>query len=180
LVTGSYSGVHRFAEAQKLKKSEVKDALKDLESYYLYKPVKKPSRRPIVVNFANFQISFDLIDLIKYSKYNKNYKYVLVVIDNFTRKLYTEALKTKTAKEVITAFKRVFKRMKKLPKYATSDMGKEFTNKEFVKFLETKKIKYFNTFSEIKSSMAERVIRTIMTRISKYWHQNNTKNYIDA
>ena len=43
--------------------------------------------------------------MIKYSKQNKNYKYILTVIDFFSKYSWNYALKTKKSEEIISFLK---------------------------------------------------------------------------
>lgn len=116
VVTGSYSGARAFARAKNLDYKTVVKELSNLKAYTLFKPARKPKYRPIVSHFMGYQVSFDLVILDQYSKYNQGYKYVLVVVDSFTKKLYTEPLRKKTAEASIVAFKKILKRMKRVPR----------------------------------------------------------------
>jgi len=178
--SGSFSGAQTFANERKVSKVEATNELNKLKEYYLYRPAKKSfKRRPIVVHFPFFQIAFDLMDLQKYKQENNGCRYILVVIDCFSRFLYAEPLKNKTAEQVIIAFRKIFKRMKEMPKYATADAGKEWMNWKFSEFMKEKNIHFFNTYSHIKASMAERVIRTLKSRMERYFEKTGRHKYID-
>lgn len=58
----------------------------------------------------------DLIDLTNLSKQNDGYKYVLMVVDIFSKVGYAAPLKSKVAKEVATAMEGIFERSKCVPK----------------------------------------------------------------
>ena len=51
--------------------------------------------------------SADLIDMKEFSKDNKNYNYLLNVIDIFSKYAWSIPLKTKTASEVTKAFSNI-------------------------------------------------------------------------
>lgn len=65
----------------------------------------------------------DLIDYRKYSRKNGGMKYILVIIDAFSRFAYTEPLKFKTAKESAEAMDKIFNKFKFPPVMFTSDKG---------------------------------------------------------
>ena len=66
--------------------------------------------------------------MIKYSKQNKNYKYILSVIDFFSKYSWCYPLKTKRSEEVINSFKDIFKKSKQKPKFIQSyDLNLQFT-----------------------------------------------------
>ncbi|KAL4123337.1 hypothetical protein QTP88_015534 [Uroleucon formosanum] len=61
----------------------------------------------------------DLVEMIPYSKKNKGYKYILCVIDCFTKFAWAIALKSKTAKEVSSAMSKIL--IKRKPKLLQLD-----------------------------------------------------------
>ena len=107
------------------------------------------------------------------AKENDGYKYLLVVIDIFSKYGWLIPLKNKSGLNVANAFKNIFKERK--PKKLWTDKGKEFYNKH-VKTL----VDVYSTENEEKSSIAERWIRTMKERMYKYFTANNTYRYIDA
>jgi len=113
---GSFSGLSGFTKNQNKTKAVAIKALKKVPAYYLYKETKASKYRPVVVHFPLYQITFDLLDLSKYSKFNEGNKFVLIVVDCFTRKFYAVALKNKKAETVIDGFKKIFASLPKLPK----------------------------------------------------------------
>ena len=121
----------------------------------LYKPVsKKFDRRRVNVNGIYEIWAADLIDMQAFSKDNKEIKYLLTVIDVFSKIVSIVPLKRKTGKEVAHAFSRVSK--KRRPCKAWVDGGKEFYNKDVQKLLEL-----YSTENEEKSCVIKRFNRTI-------------------
>ena len=86
------------------------------------------TRRKVISNRVDSIWGCDLITMIKYSKLNKNYKYILTVIDFFSKFSWCYPLKTKKSEEIINSFKDIFKKFKRKPKLIRSDEGSEFTN----------------------------------------------------
>ena len=83
----------------------------------------------------------DLVDMQKLSKWNKGYKYLLMVLDLFSKYGWIVPLKTKTGLEVSKAFESIFKKAKGKPKKLWVDKGKEYYNKNMLDLLaEMKKI----------------------------------------
>ena len=72
--------------------------------------------------------------MIKYSKQNNNYKYILAVIDFFSKHSWCYPLKNKNYNEIINSFKDIFKKSKRKPNFIKSDEGSEFTNKQVQNF----------------------------------------------
>ena len=89
-----------------------------------------------------------------FSKFNRVVKYLLAVIDIFSKYIWLIPLKDKTGKSVAIALKSIFKERK--PEIMWVDKGKEVYNKD-VKDL----IELYSTENEDKSSVIERWIRTM-------------------
>ena len=64
-----------------------------------------------------------------FSKFNRGVKYLLAVIDIFSKYGWLIPLKDKTGKSVASALKTIFKEKKK-PEKIWVDKGKEFYNKD--------------------------------------------------
>ena len=75
----------------------------------LHKPVRKRFRKPSVFAKEISDIwTADLVDMSPYSRSNSGYKYLLTVIDVFSKNWWIIPLKTKTGKEVAMAFQKLF------------------------------------------------------------------------
>ena len=107
-----------------------------------------------------------------FSKFNRGIKYLLAVIDVFSKYGYLIPLKDKTGKSVASALKTIFKERK--PEMMWVDKGKEFYNKDVKELIEL-----YSTENEEKSSVVERWIRTMKERMWKYFTDNNTNHYVD-
>jgi len=180
--TGSYAGLSTFIKNRKLGKSkkEVENELLRHPSYYFYRPARRliKKRRPVIVHLPNFQLVADLIDVQRFEKENRGFRYILIAIDGFSRKMYTEPLKDKKGGTLVAAARRIFKTIPRMIKYWQSDAGTEFKNKQFQDFLESKGIIWFSTYSAIKASLAERAISTLMTRLSRVFTQQQNHHYL--
>jgi hypothetical protein len=67
------------------------------ESYQIKKHVKShQGYKPITVYSSNDQWQIDLIDFSKYSRWNSGFKFLLCVVDVFSRKGFVFALKSKS------------------------------------------------------------------------------------
>ena len=139
----------------------------------LHKPVRKKfNRRRVIVRGINEIWAADLADMKAFSKANKGFVFLLLVIDIFSKYGWIVPLKDKTGKSVASALKTIFKERK--PKKIWVDKGREFYNKD-VKDL----IELYSTENEEKSSIVERWIRTMKEKMWKYFTDKNTNTYID-
>lgn len=128
--------------------------------------------------FSHVQV--DLVDVSKLSKYNRNFKFVLTMIDVFSRYGFTIGIRRKTGEEVANAFRETFDRIGLYPTYLVCDFGREFRNQHVRSYLESKSINLIHSSSELKCAMLERWNRTWETRLYKYFTHKNTLKWIDV
>ena len=125
----------------------------------------------------------DLIDYKKYMWYNRPYRYVLVVIDAFSRYAWTRPLKTKTALESAEALDSILSEMPFKPRFFASDQGNEFSilNDDLNKILVRKhRLKVYTLKGRTKSSIVERWNRTFKTRIQRYFSEKKSFKWINV
>lgn len=108
-----------------------------------------------------------------FSKYNGGVKYLLTVIDVFSKYGWIEPLKNKSGRAVHDAFKKIMK--DRQPGKVWVDKGKEFYNKDVQGILQL-----YSTENEEKSSVVERWNRTMKEKMFKYFSMNSTRKYIDV
>ena len=114
------------------------------DTYTLHKPVRKNFKcRKTIVPGANFQMQTDLIDFSLLKSYNDRYKFILVVIDVFSKKAFTAYLKSKSSSDMIQVFEQLMPEIDKFPKLQT-DMGREFLNRPFQNWLKQHHIEHFS------------------------------------
>ena len=137
----------------------------------LLKPkLKRFPRRQIFSPNLDRIWTMDLMDLKKYIKQNKNYRYILVVLDIFSRFAWARPLKRKTGAEVSEALNDIFMKSGRKPSRIWSDDGKEFFNYMVDKGLLRKNgIILYSSFNEPKASIAERFIRTLRRKIEIHY-----------
>lgn len=180
---GCFSGVENLLrEAKKLDnkitKKNVVEFLEKQPTYGLHKTYRRRFRRNKTKS-AGIDVSWqaDLADMTKLKHYNSNFQYILVCTDVFSRFGFAIPIKNKTPDNVVTAFKTIMK-TDRMPWRLTTDQGSEFKGK-FQEFLRKNDIQHNYSKSEVKCAVAERFIRTLKSRIWKYFTAYNTKRYID-
>ena len=94
------------------------------------------------------------------SKYNKGFRFLLCVIDIFSKNAWAIPLKDKKGISVVNAFQQILKESNRKPNKKWVDKGSEFYNISFKKWLQVNDIKMYSTNNEGKSVFAERFIRT--------------------
>ena len=89
--------------------------------------------------------SLDILDLKDYGpENNRQYRYVLVTIDNFSKFGWTSPLKNKDAQTIKDSFENILISSKRKPNLIELDRGKEFYNNIFQDFLIKNNIKLFS------------------------------------
>ena len=155
-------------------------------------PVSSIHRRIIRKHFPRRKIivrdSFQIMecDLIEYTGYgyaraNKGYRYIFLMIDLFSKMVYVRPIKRKTGIDTANALQSVFSNFQYFPNSIIHDQGLEFWNKEFGSVLAEYGVHQYSIKSTTKAGAAERAIRTIKSRIERYFtfKGNNYKVWID-
>ena len=139
----------------------------------LHKPKRKNyPRRKIVVNHIDEIFAADLVEMQKFAKLNKGYRYLLTCIDIFSKYSWVIPLKDKKGITIKNALQKIFNKRK--PKFLWTDKGKEFYNKQVQYLLNENNIKLYSTNdSEIKSSVVERFNKTFKNMMYKKFTENN-------
>lgn len=134
----------------------------------LHKPARKSyTRRHVTIKGLHDLWQADLVEMLPYSRINKGFKYILTCINTFSKYGFTEALRSKTGKEVTSAMERIIKRAGVPPKHLQTDMGKEFYNHTFSTLMKKYGINHYSTYSALKASICERWNRTLKTKMWK-------------
>ena len=130
----AYSTFEKFKRAAKTKSaSHIKTWLQKQDAYTLHRPVRKRFLRyPYSVNNILDVLECDLVDVLALSKHNDGHIYHLTVIDVFSKFLHIVPLKSRTGKDVSSAFHSVLqdskylKPFKRRPIWVGTDKGKDF------------------------------------------------------
>jgi hypothetical protein len=143
----------------------------------LHKPIRKNYTRRIVnVYEKNDLWQADLVEMLPYSKQNKGYKYILCVIDCFTKFAWGIPVKSKTANEISNAMTKILTH--RSPKLLQVDNGKEFYNIIFDTLMTKYKIKKYSTYSTTKACIIERFNRTLKTNMYKEFTSRGSRKWI--
>ena len=141
---------------------------------------RKFPRRKIITRFPGNIVQSDLIDMQKFSGSNSGYNYILVVIDCFSKKLWTRPLKTKRGQETAQALRSILESMQFPVQTMIFDEGLEYVNQYVSNLLNEFKIHSYHIKSRLKASTAERVNRTIKQALWKIFHETKKTRWIDV
>ena len=100
----------------------------------LHKPITRNFTKRRVISRGIDEIwAADLVEMQKFSRWNKGLKYLLMVIDVFSKYAWIKPLKDKKTETVVIAFEEIFNSGRK-PKMLWADKGSEFISKHFKTF----------------------------------------------
>ena len=100
--------------------------------------------------------------------YNKGIRYLLCVIDLFSKYAWIVPLKDKKGVSIVNAFQSIFKKSNRKPNKIWVDQESQFYNNVFKKFLRDNYISMYSTYNERKSVVAQRFIKTLKNKIYKH------------
>ena len=100
------------------------------------------------------------------SSKNKSVKYLLCVIDVFTKYAWVKPLTDKKGGTVLNAFIEIVNKSNRKPNKLWVDQGREFYDKLVQEWLDNNTLMY-STHNEGKSVIAERFIKTLKAKIYK-------------
>ena len=102
------------------------------------------------------------------SKFNKGFRFLLCVIDIFSKYAWVVLLKDKKGVSFVNAFQKILDKSERKPKKIWVDKGSGFCNSSFKKWLKDNDIDMYSIDNEGKSVVAEIFIKTLKTKIYKY------------
>lgn len=185
---GSYGGVDRLLKRAKelnvpgANRHAVEEYLRGEQAYTLHKPARRHYvRNHIYVAGIDAQWQADLADMQGIARQNHGMRYMLTVIDVFSKFAWVAPVKSKDAKSVSEAFAKVlFDAAPRKPRRLQTDKGKEFFNSSFEALMKRNDIQHFASESDQKAAVAERFNRTIKTRIWTYLSDKGSAKWVDV
>jgi hypothetical protein len=182
-----FAGIQQLLiEAQKIdpkiKRKNVLEYLQNHGTYTQFRPrrVRFLRSRTVPAGYLT-DVQCDLAMMKNHAKNNKGNKYILVAIDVLSKRIFAAPIKTKSSKDLIPAFDKIFGQMEMVCHRLHSDKGKEFTNKEIRKYFEKKGVdKTESNSSSVKAALAENAIKRIKQRIYRYFHRVGSYKWIDV
>ena len=97
----------------------------------LHKPIRKFEKRTLYSTFKDNIWGVDLADMQLLSKYNKGIRFLLCVIDIFSKYPWVVPLKDKKGISIVKAFQSILKQSNRKPNKIWVDKGSEFYNAYF-------------------------------------------------
>ena len=152
-------------------------------------PLTEELNKPIIRKFKKGKVDSgfrdniwgaDLADMELISRFNKGFRFLLCVIDIFSRYAWVIPLKDKKkGVSIVNTFQKILKKSDRKPNKIWVDKGSEFYNNSFKKWLKDNDIEMYSTHNEGKSVITERFIRTLKSKIFKYMTRISKNVYIN-
>ena len=152
----------------------------------------KFKRQRIIPLYKDETWSADLIDKSSLSKYKNNYKFILTVIDIFTKYAWAIPLKNKSGLSLTNGFKTILSEgpqggsESRKPEQLWVDRGSEFYNKTLKSLLKeygtgkaASGIELYSTYSDLKALFIERFNRTLLHIRNKPIFINGDGNWVN-
>ena len=125
----------------------------------LHKPIiRKFKKQKVYSGFKDNIWGADLADMQLISKFNKRYRFLLCVIDIFSKYAWVIPLKDKKSVSIVDAFQKILDRSERKPNKIWVDKGSEFYKNSFKKWLKDSDIEMYSIHNEGKSVAPEHLL----------------------
>lgn len=171
------------AEGSSVKKSEIKEFLSKQEEKQILnqQTFKKADQGHIVAFGVNDEWQMDTFFLPRYWKENHGYKYILAVVDIFSRKGYCVAMKNKDSVDVIDAFLKIIKKAGDVPNVISTDNDTAYTGEDFQRVCKKFNIIHQTNIKNDHNALGiiDRFARTTKTIFNTMFLRNKNNNWVD-
>ena len=162
--------------------SKISDFLRRNATSSLFRQVRHKFPRRRIKAYFPFQMMMS--DTINYRSYgmpdNRNYKYIMVLIDVFSKQAWARPMKRMTDIDATVAMESMLNAVPDLPATLITDLGTEYYNRKMSSLFGRLGIKHYSIRGPHKASVAERFIKTLKSRLERYFWQKRTHNWIDV
>ena len=179
----AFSGVDRVSKYYGISKQRARQVLESSHTYSLFKQTFRPKQfNPYYLYRRRELVQTDLIDVRALSEHNSGVKYILVLIDCFTKKLWAKTMLTKRADEMSVKLREWLendirgRRVKTL----SHDQGLEYCNRQVRQLLDEFGVKQQVAAGTSKAAIAERMNKTLQSLIYQYLSETQQFRYVDV
>lgn len=179
----AFSGISKIYNHFQGAKSinEIKNDLAEIRTYTLHREKKKiKNYNPFFIYKKHQLLMADLCYLPQTDKEtNRESKYLLCVIDCFSRKLFIRVIAKKNFQSVLNSFKSIYTKLDNPPPTSLLvDKGTEFTNKHFKQYCQSVGMKLIFTGNDTKASHVERSQRSLQEILYKIMEEKQTNSFL--
>lgn len=186
---GGAKSLYERARQKGLKVSlkEVKEWVAKQEVSQVFKKQKARASYPLTTLAPYSRIQIDLIDVSQLARQNSGVRFLLAVIDTFTRYAWVEPLKSKAEAQVFPAMVRVMDDLMARnegfpPMVIDSDKESAFIGRKFSEWAASLGITQHLLQNEDYRGTAhvDRFIRTLRELLQRYFTAHNTRRFLDV
>ena len=160
--------------------SKIRDFLRQNTTSSLFRQVRHKFKRRKIKSYFRYQyVMSDTINYRMYAGSNNGFKYIMVFICVLSKKAYAAPMKRMNDMDAVIAMESILKKLPDVPQNIITDLGTEYYNSKMAAVFTRFGIKHYSIRGKHKACVAERFIRTIKSRIEKYFWENNTHKWID-
>lgn len=174
--------VRKFYDGQ-FSKEDVEKALQSLDAYTRHREYKQPAHyNPYYVYRQRQEVQGDVIDMQQHSQDNDGIKYLLLLIDLFSRKIWVFPMKSKSGSDVRRALSQWLQQLgrRRKPQQFNTDKGREFNNQLVNTLLQSHNIRQTFASGTSKAAYAERANKTLQILLNKYMTAVQSLRYVDV
>ena len=158
-----------------------KEALEHIDTYVLHREFKRPKIfNPYYIYKRRDLVQADLIDISSIKNQNDNVRYLLLIIDVFSRKVWMYPLVNKTKEAMVSKLTHWLAHLDRKPVAFSTDGGTEFWNRPVSTLLRSNNVDQQLAIGTSKASYAERANKTLQILIYKYLTDQETLRYVDV
>ena len=162
-------------------KESIKQILASFSTYSKFKEHHLPRNNNVFYIYKiHWQWQMDLCYFSDLHAFNDGVKYLLVVIECFSRKIFIAVMKDKKSETTVQKFDSIHRYVGFKPVSLYVDRGSEFFSELFKIYCQNNGIKIIYSTSSTKAAIVERAQRTLQSIIYKYMNHYSTKRYIDG
>lgn len=178
----AFSAAATVSRTQNIGVERARNLVQEIDSYVLHKETKRPRQyNPYYVYSRRELVQADLIHIAGLSKSNGGVTQLLLFIDVFSRKIHVYPLKSKSAREMVTAISKYINETSDQPtRTLMTDGGMEFWAAPVQALLRQHGINQKLATGTSKACYAERANKTLQILIYKYLTDRETTRYIDV
>ena len=180
----AFGGVNALARASKQNKSKVEKFLHANNTYQKFFRNKfKFERAKIISPSIGHTFQSDLFDMKNFWHANGGHRYIVVLVDCFSRLVKARPVKHKTAPQVASALREMYEEFRSddllgVESLLATDAGKEYLNVEVKQVFRDFNVSHYILRKPKKASLAEISGRYLLDRIYKYMHHSGVKKWV--
>ena len=164
---------------------QVEDYMRSNELFTVFhKLPKKIKKYPKFVSKTVDDIWFsDMAHYPQFGKYNiangKQYNFLLVCVDSFSRMTFVSKLETASAKDLVKGFQDIFAKSNRRCSVLIADRGGNYSSLIFKQYLDKMGIKLSLLSPPSKASFAEARIKALGDKLYKLFYLHQDRRWID-